>query len=111
MDTSSKRAYSSKTSDIFFNSVEEAKNIVDRIIGDALEKCVYFVGKICPDADDDNNEIMKHINRCIISDLISDQVAMDILYLKEGQPIFLDPVKGTRKYISHLFDIKQDVIY
>lgn len=45
VDTSSKRAYSSKTSDIFFNSVEEAKNIVDRIIGDALEKCAYFVGK------------------------------------------------------------------
>lgn len=110
VDTSSKRAYSSKTSDIFFNSVEEAKNIVDRIIGDALEKCAYFVGKICPDADDDNNEIMKHIDRCIISDLISDQVAMDILYLKEGQPIFLDPNKSSREYIHRLFKIKQDVV-
>lgn len=69
-----------------------------------------FCWKICPDTDDYNNEIMKHINRCIISDLISDQVAMDILCLKEGQTIFLDPVKGTREYISHLFDIKQDVI-
>lgn len=110
VDTSSKRAYSSKKSDIFFNSVEEAKNIVDRIIGDALEKCAYFVGKICPDADDDNNEIMKHIDRCIISDLISDQVAMDILYLKEGQPIFLDPNKSSREYIHRLFKIKQDVV-
>ena len=110
VDTSSKRAYSSKTSDIFFNSVEEAKNIVDRIIGDALEKCAYFVGKICPDADHDNNEIMKHIDRCIISDLISDQVAMDILYLKEGQPIFLDPNKSSREYIHRLFKIKQEVV-
>lgn len=109
VDTSSKRAYSSKTSDIFFNSVEEAKNIVDRIIGDALEKCAYFVGKICPDADDDNDEIIKHMDRCITSDLVSDQLALDILHFRKGQPIFLDPDKGSREYIHRLFKIKQEV--
>ena len=103
-----KRSYY-RSDDVFFNSVEEAKNAADIIIGDALEKCAYFVGKICPDADN-NNEITKHIDRCIVSDLVSDQLALDILYLEEGQPIFLDPQKSSRKYIHSLFKIKQDVV-
>ena len=110
VDTALKRSYDTRSDNIFFNSVEEAKNAVDRIIEGALEKCAYFVGKICPDADDDNNEIMKHMDKCIGSDLVSDQLALDILYIKEGHPIFLDPEKSSREYIRSLFKIKQDVV-
>lgn len=109
VDTALKRSYDTRSDDVFFNSVEEAKTIVDRIIGDALEKCAYFVGKIYPDADDDNDEIIKHMDRCITSDLVSDQLALDILHFRKGQPIFLDPDKGSREYIRSLFSIKQNV--
>ena len=107
--TTLKYAYVRNVSDIYFDSVKEVINLVNRIIDDTYAKCMYFIGKTYLNMDEDY-KINEELQKYMISDIIPDLIIFEILQLNKDEPIVLDPVKGTRKYISHLFDIKQDVI-
>lgn len=108
--TTLKYAYDCNVSDIYFDSIKEVINLVNRIIDDTYAKCMYFIGKTYLNMDEDY-KINEELQKYMISDIIPDLIIFEILQLNKDEPIVLDPVKGTRKYISHLFDIKQDVIY
>lgn len=107
--TTLKYAYVRNVSDIYFDSVKEVINFVNRIIDDTYAKCMYFIGKTYLNMDEDY-KINEELQKYMISDIIPDLIIFEILRLNKDEPIVLDPVKGTRKYISHLFDIRQDVI-
>lgn len=107
--TTLKYAYVRNVSDIYFDSVKEVINFVNRIIDDTYAKCMYFIGKTYLNMDEDY-KINEELQKYMISDIIPDLIIFEILQLNKDEPIVLDPVKGTRKYISHLFDIRQDVI-
>lgn len=107
--TTLKYAYVRNVSDIYFDSVKEVINFVNRIIDDTYAKCMYFIGKTYLNMDEDY-KINEELQKYMISDIIPDLIIFEILQLNKDEPIVLDPVKGTRKYISHLFDIKQEVI-
>ena len=107
--TTLKYVYDCDVSDIYFDSIKEVINLVNRIIDDTYAKCMYFIGKTYLNMDE-HYKINEELQKYMISDIIPDLIMFEILRLNKDEPIVLDPVKGTRKYISHLFDIRQDVV-
>ena len=60
--TTLKYAYDCNVSDIYFDSIKEVINLVNRIIDDTYAKCMYFIGKMYLDMDEDckvNEELQK----------------------------------------------------
>ena len=107
--TTLKCVYDRSVSDVYFDTTKEAIDLVNRIIDDTLANCMYFMGKTFSNMDENKNEISEKLVKYMTSDIISESLVFGILELNEGQPIFLDPNKGTRKYMASLFDIRQDV--